>query len=72
MNNMNTARKILGLLGCKKNEPGILLGLMSACAEIHKYGPPEGQPCMALRLALDCGCEYTPPQWCKDIPLNPQ
>lgn len=72
MDNMDTARKIFGLLRVKKNDKAMLDGLKAACADCDKYGPPNGKPCMALRLALDYGCEYNPPSWCKDTPINPQ
>ena len=66
MDNFETAKKIINMLGIEKNDPGILRGLMDACADCEKYGPSEGKPCMSLRLALDMGVEYTPPDWCRD------
>lgn len=69
MDNFETAKKIMGILGLQGNDPAVIKGLMDACANCDKYGPPEGKPCMSLRLALDMGCEYTPPEWCKDRPM---
>lgn len=60
------------LMGTDKNSPGLLMGLMDACADCDRWGPKDGKPCMSLRLALDMGVEYTPPEWCKDKPENPQ
>ena len=66
MDNIETVKKIMELLGIEKNNPGILRGLKEACAECETWGPKDGKPCASLRLALDMGCEYTPPEWCKD------
>ena len=62
--NMEAARKIIDTLGVDKS--GILSGLMAACANCERYGPQAGKPCMSLRLALDVGVEYMPPEWCRD------
>ena len=66
MNNFETAKRILKLLGVEKDNPGIIKGLTEACNDCERYGPQNGRPCMSLRLALDMGIEYTPPEWCKD------
>ena len=70
MDGFNTAKKIMGILGVEPDNPGILRGLMEACADCKRYGPQEGKPCMSLRLALDMGVKYTPPEWCRDKPDN--
>ena len=72
MDGFEMAKTIIGLLGIEPGNPGILKGLMEACADCERWGPPEGKPCMSLRLALDMGVDYTPPQWCKDKPDNLQ
>ena len=65
MDNFEKAKEIIKLMGIEKDNPGVLQGLRDACNDCERYGPKEG-PCMSLRLALDLGCEYTPPEWCKD------
>lgn len=72
MDNFDRAKQIISVLGIEKDNPGILKGLTEACADCKHYGPPEGKPCMSLRLAIDMGVEYTPPEWCRDKPENPQ
>ena len=69
MDNYETANKIIKMLGTDKT--GILNGLMAACADCDRLGPRDGKPCMALRMALDNGVEYTPPKWCKDKQKTP-
>lgn len=63
---LETAKKILKLLGTDKDKQALLNGLMAACAECDMWGPEDGKPCASLRLALDLGVEYTTPEWCKD------
>ena len=64
--NYETAKKIIKTLVIEPNNPGILEGLKMACADCEHYGPKEGRPCMSLKLAREMGCEYTPPEWCKE------
>ena len=66
MDNFDRAKRIIKLMGIEKDNPGILRGLKDACADCEHYGPRNGKPCMSLRMALDMGVEYTPPEWCKD------
>lgn len=62
--NYKTALEIISLLGVNKDE--ILRGLTDACSECDRFGPRDGKQCASLRLARDCGIEYTVPAWCKD------
>ena len=64
MDNFETAKGIIKLMGIDKS--GVLRGLIDACNDCERYGPREGKPCMSLRLALDMGVEYKPPEWCRD------
>ena len=66
MDAFDTARKILNLLRAEKDDTGILAGLKSACADCDRMGPKDGKQCMSLKLARSVGCEYVPPEWCKD------
>lgn len=68
--NIETAKRIISLLGVDRT--AMTKGLADACDDCEHYGPPDGKPCMSLRLALDMGIEYTPPDWCRDKPMNPQ
>ena len=62
----SSAKKIMKLLGVKKNDPSVLMGIMAACADCDNMGPKNGRPCMCLKLCREMGCEYIPPDWCKD------
>ena len=70
MDAFDTAKQIFSLLRVEKNDPGIMSGLKAACADCDRMGPKNGGSCMSLRLAQSVGCDYTPPEWCKDPSYN--
>ena len=64
--NFQTAKSICKLLRIEKNDPALLKGIKAACNDCDRVGPPEGKACASLRLARELGCDYEPPEWCRD------